>query len=220
MENKKAILLLSGGIDSTTLLAKLKQDGYNIIAVSFSYGQKHLIEIEFAKRNAQKYGVAMHKIIELNPIQFAISALVNDDKKISTYENGCLPKGTENTYVPFRNLVFLSQALSLAETLGVNEVFVAFNKDDSKNFWDCRAKFIQNLNVVARQGSAIQIKAPFIRLSKAEVIVLSQKLGVLLAQTISCYQPKGTTECGICLSCVTKLNAINEMCKYPESNNL
>lgn len=201
MESKRAILLLSGGIDSTTLMAKLAEEDYEITALSFLYGQKHQIELEFARINAIKYGVSDHRIMELNTQQFEKSALVNEGKKISTYENIDLPSGEVNVYVPFRNLVFLGHALSLAETMEIREVFVAFNKDDSVNFWDCRVDFIRLMNAVASQGSGIEIKAPFINLSKTEVVSLAQKLRVSLDQTISCYQPEGNKACGICLSC-------------------
>lgn len=209
MENKRVILLLSGGIDSTTLLAKLTHEGYDVTALSFSYGQKHRVELEFASRNAKKYGVVKHVVMDLDARQFGKSALVNEEKNIATYENGPLPEGEVNVYVPFRNLVFTSHAFSLAETLNISEIFVAFNKDDSINFWDCRPAFIHALNAVSRQGSSIEVKAPFIELSKTEVVLLAQKLGVVLDQTISCYQPVAYQECGICLSCRIRQLAIN-----------
>jgi hypothetical protein len=134
MENKRAILLLSGGIDSTTLLAKLSSENYDVIAVSFHYGQKHGIELNYAKKNAEKYDVKKHHIIELDKMLFKSSALVNREIDIATYENNELPKGQVNAYVPFRNLLFISTALSLAETMKIDEVYLAFNSDDSCNF--------------------------------------------------------------------------------------
>lgn len=209
MENKKAILLLSGGIDSTTLLAQLTQTGYEVTTLSFSYGQKHAVELEFARRNAEKYGVVSHMIMDLTPQQFGKSALVNKEKSIETYENGNLPQGEVNAYVPFRNLVFISHALSLAETSGINDVFVAFNKDDSTNFWDCRPGFVQALNAVSKQGGLIEIHAPFIQLSKTEVVQLARRLEVALDQTFSCYQPVAYRECGVCLSCRMRAVSMN-----------
>lgn len=208
MGNKRAILLLSGGIDSTTLLAKLSSENYEVIAVSFHYGQKHGIELNYAKRNAEKYGVKYHQIIELDKILFNSSALVNQEIDITTYENDELPEGQVNAYVPFRNLLFISTALSLAESMKIDEVFLAFNSDDNANFWDCRTDFVEKINTITTSNTSIQIKTPFINLSKTEIVKLARKLNVDLNNTITCYQPNETTECGVCLSCVTKQKAI------------
>jgi len=148
MENKRAMLLLSGGIDSTTLLAKLSSENYEVIAVSFHYGQKHGIELNYAKKNAEKYGVKYHQIIELDKILFNSSALVNQEIDITTYENDELPEGQVNAYVPFRNLLYISTALSLAESMKIDEVFLAFNSDDNANFWDCRTDFVEKINAI------------------------------------------------------------------------
>jgi 7-cyano-7-deazaguanine synthase len=208
MENKQAILLLSGGIDSTTLLAKLTSENYEVVAVSFHYGQKHEIELSYAKKNAEKYCVKKHLVIELDKTIFKSSALVNDKIAIATYESKELPEGEVNAYVPFRNLVFISTALSLAESMKVNEVFLAFNSDDNTNFWDCRIDFVKKINAIATSNTLIQIKTPFINLSKTEVVKLARQLNFDLNNTITCYQPKELTECGVCLSCVTKKKAI------------
>lgn len=208
MGNKRVILLLSGGIDSTTLLAKLSSENYEVIAVSFHYGQKHGIELNYAKRNAEKYGVKYHQIIELDKILFNSSALVNQEIDITTYENDELPEGQVNAYVPFRNLLFISTALSLAESMKIDEVFLAFNSDDNANFWDCRNDFVEKINAIATSNTSIQIKTPFINLSKTEIVKLARQLNVDLNNTITCYQPIEATECGICLSCVTKQKAI------------
>lgn len=208
MGNKRAILLLSGGIDSTTLLAKLSSENYDVIAVSFHYGQKHGIELNYAKKNAEKYDVKKHHIIELDKMLFKSSALVNREIDIATYENNELPKGQVNAYVPFRNLLFISTALSLAETMKIDEVYLAFNSDDSCNFWDCKTDFVEKINAIAISNSSIQIKTPFINFSKIEIIKLAQRLNVDLKSTITCYQPNEATECGVCLSCVTKRKAL------------
>lgn len=208
MENKRAILLLSGGIDSTTLLAKLSNEGYEIVAVSFQYGQKHEVELNYAKRNVQKYEVCQHHIIKLDKVLFNSSALINEEIAVSRYEDKKIPKGKVNVYVPFRNLLFLSTTLSLAETMQIHQVFIAVNKDDATNFWDCKADFIKKINAIAHLNKSIQVKTPFINLSKSAVVKLSHQLGVDLKQTISCYQPNGEDECGKCLSCITKLSAI------------
>ena len=208
MGNKRAILLLSGGIDSTTLLAKVSSQNYEVIAVSFHYGQKHEIEINYAKKNAEIYGVKKHHIIEFDKILFKSSALINREIAVTTYENNDLPEGHVNAYVPFRNLLFISTALSLAETLQIKEIYLAINFDDNVNFWDCRMDFVEKINAIATSNSSIQIKTPFINLSKTEVVKLARQLNVDLNNTITCYQPNEATECGICLSCVTKQKAL------------
>lgn len=204
MKNKQVILLLSGGIDSTTLLAKLKKEDYEVVAISFSYGQKHEIELAYAKKNAEKYNVKDHRIIKIENSLFNSSALVNPEIQISRYKNETIPEGKVNTYVPFRNLLFTSTALSLAETLDIKEIYLAFNQDDSRNFWDCTPYFLDKINSICSIDSEITIKAPFIELTKIEVIELAKELHVNLENTISCYQPSDGSECGECLSCVTK----------------
>lgn len=211
MENKRAVLLLSGGIDSTTLLAKLSNENYDVIAVSFNYGQKHEIELNYAKKNALKYSVKKHQIIELDSTLFNSSALVNGEIDITTYANNKLPEGQVNAYVPFRNLLFISTALSLAETMQVKEVYLAFNSDDNANFWDCRSDFVEKINAITTLNSSIQIKTPFINFSKSEVVKLARQLNVDLNNTITCYQPIEAIECGVCLSCLTKLDALNKL---------
>lgn len=206
--NKTVILLLSGGIDSSVLLAKLTNEGYSVMALSFDYGQKHRIELTFAKGNAMKYGVKSHKIITLDSQLFKSSALVNAEMAVSSYESTDLPLGNVNTYVPFRNLMFISTALSLAENLNIHEIYIAVNKDDHNNFWDCKKDFIKHINQIAKLNTAIQIHTPFIDLTKKEIIRLAKQLDVNLAETITCYQPNGKKECGQCLSCRTKQNAM------------
>lgn len=208
MANKRAILLLSGGIDSTTLLAKLSSENYDVIAISFDYGQKNRIELNYAKINAEKYGVKKHHIIELDKMLFNSSALVNQEIDILTYENNEFPEGQVNAYVPFRNLLFISTALSFAETMKTNEVYLAFNSDDNTNFWDCRSDFVEKINAIAASNTSIQIKTPFINLSKTEVVKLARQFNIDLNNTITCYQPNDVTECGVCLSCVTKTHAL------------
>ena len=208
MGKNKVILLLSGGIDSTTLLAKLKAEGKEVLAISFFYEQKHAIELEYAKENGKKYNVFEHKTIQLDSQLFSSSALVNDNEQLSTYENEIKPVGQENAYVPYRNLVFLSLALSLAETKNINDIYVAFNNDDSVNFWDCTTTFLSQLNTISN-NSKTKVHAPLINLSKKEVVLLAKKLNVNLEETISCYQPSENNECGKCLSCLVKSEALN-----------
>lgn len=208
MENNRAILLLSGGIDSTTLLAKLAHEEYEVTAISFNYGQKHLVELNYARLNAAKYMVKEHYIVELDQTLFASSALVNKNMHVTTYENEDLPKGEVNAYVPFRNLIFISNALSLAQSLQINQVHLAVNGDDRINFWDCTSNFIEHVNEIAALNSSIEIKTPFINLSKTDVLKMAYSLKVDLNNTITCYQPNQEAECGNCLSCITKQNAL------------
>lgn len=210
MGSKQAILLLSGGIDSTTLLAKLSNEGFEVVAVSFHYGQKHSIELNYAKQNAQKYGVKNHIIVELDKNLFISSALVNPELNIGEYKNNKLPNGHVNAYVPFRNMLFISNALSLAETMSINEIYVAFNSDDNHSFWDCKPDFIKKLNSIAGANTSIKIKTPFINLTKGEVVKLAHSFKIDLKNTITCYQPNESTECGVCLSCITKKKAIRD----------
>ena len=208
MENKCVILLLSGGIDSTTLLAKLSSDGFNVIAVSFDYEQKHRIELRYAKENARKYNVKTHEIIKLDKNIFASSALVNNGIDVAGYKKGELPLGIVNTYVPYRNLIFISNALSIAETRGIKDIYLAFNSDDQNNYWDCSMEFLQTINAISGPMNKIQVKAPFIQKSKSEVIQLAKELQVNLNETITCYQPQESQECGQCLSCLSKQQAL------------
>lgn len=201
-------MLLSGGIDSTTLLAKLSGESYEIVAISFQYGQKHEIELTYARMNAEKYGVAKHHIIQLDEMLFKSSALVNTAIDIEPYKDKNSGCNHVNAYVPFRNLVFISMALSLAESVNINEVYLAVNSDDNANFWDCRTDFIQKINGITGLNTSIQIKTPFISLSKTEVVKLARELNVDLDNTITCYQPVNEVECGVCLSCMTRQTAI------------
>ena len=208
---KQALLLLSGGIDSATLLAKLKSEGYQITALSFHYGQKHSVELNYAKELANKYEVKEHLILDIPNESFSGSALVNktiNPTKFNDYKN--LPTEEVNSYVPFRNIIFLSFALSIAESRNIHEIFIAVNKEDAINYWDCSVEFIEKMNIISKMNTSISIESPFINLSKKEVVLLGKNLGVDFNQTISCYQPIDGVECGSCLSCIIKKEAINE----------
>jgi len=208
---KQALLLLSGGIDSATLLAKLKSEGYQITALSFHYGQKHSVELNYAKELANKYELKEHLILDIPNESFSGSALVNktiNPTKFNDYKN--LPTEEVNSYVPFRNIIFLSFALSIAESRNIHEIFIAVNKEDAINYWDCSVEFIEKMNIISKMNTSISIESPFINLSKKEVVLLGKNLGVDFNQTISCYQPIDGVECGSCLSCIIKKEALNE----------
>ena len=215
MVNKQGIILLSGGLDSTVLLAQLRSQGYHVHALSFNYGQRHLVELDFAKINATKYGVLSHKVVALdNQLFNRKSSLTNKDIKVSAYTREDLPEGVTDAYVPFRNTLFLANAVGYAEAIACPEVFVAFNKDDSKNFPDCTESFVTGFNnLIDAQYSDTQYRviAPFLNKSKAEIVQLSKRLDVDISQTLTCYSPNGKEECGVCLSCVTKRKALAQV---------
>jgi len=203
--NKKAIILLSGGLDSVTVLAMAKQQGYSIYALSFDYGQKHNIELESAKRIAQAYQVQEHRIINLGLGEIGGSALTDDNLSVPTTEQAGIPV----TYVPARNTVFLSFALGWAEVLQAQDIFIGVNAVDYSGYPDCRPEFIQAFQTLANvatkagvEGQKITIKAPLIDLSKGDIIQKGTALGVDYAATISCYTANKAGEaCGECDSC-------------------
>ena len=208
--NKRSIILLSGGIDSTVLLAKLKKESHNLIALSFSYGQKHEIELDYAKETVKKYEIKEHLILELPKVSFSSSALVNEKLNTSKYKaKKDIPISTVNSYVPYRNMIFLSFALSVAENLDIDKIFIGVNKDDALNYWDCTATFVEKINGLASLSSKVSVEAPFLNSTKREVIKLGNILDVNFNNTISCYNPIDKKECGSCLSCLVKKDALD-----------
>ncbi len=206
----KAIILLSGGLDSITILALAKQQGYSCYALSFEYGQKHNAELEAAKKIAQKYDVIEHKIIKLDMGAIGGSALT--DNKINVPES--LQNGIPVTYVPARNTVFLALALGWAEVIGAKAIFIGVNAVDYSGYPDCRPEFIDAFQKLAQvatkagvEGEEIAIITPLISFSKAEIIKKGINLGVNYAETVSCYSAdeKGRA-CGKCDAC--RLRAI------------
>lgn len=211
------LLLLSGGIDSTTLLAELSSQNNKIHALSFDYGQRHLEELNFAKLNAALYGVSFHHIIKiyLGPVSSS-NLLTNHQIAPINYTETPLEIGQNESYVPGRNLIMLSHAGAYAEAAGLNDIYFAANADDGQYFPDCRKEFINALNQVwnvCPNTSNIMVHTPYIHLSKLDVIQKSISLGVNLQQTLSCYTPIGNKECGICQSCILKQEAIKKVLK-------
>ncbi len=205
---EKAIILLSGGIDSSTLLAKMAFEKYEITAVSFLYNQKNNIEIEYAKKNAKKYNVLEHFIFDLPQYSFGKSSLVNRNIPISKVNVKNENSQKVNSYVPFRNMIFLSFALSTAEMLNIQKIFFAINLDDFQNYWDCSQDFVNQVNKLSKLNTLIEIITPFINMTKKDIIILANKLNLDLSDTISCYAPIKGKECGECLSCKIKKDAI------------
>jgi len=201
----KAIILLSGGLDSITILALAKQQGYSCYALSFEYGQKHNAELEAARKIAQQYDVIEHKIIKLDMGEIGGSALTDD--KINVPES--LQNGIPVTYVPARNTVFLALALGWAEVINAKAIFIGVNAVDYSGYPDCRPDFLDSFaNTVALgtkagvEGAGFEVVAPLLRMNKSEIIRLGLSLGVDYAMTRSCYDPKDDgTPCGHCDSC-------------------
>lgn len=202
---KKAVVLLSGGLDSTTCLALAKSQGYLCYGLSFSYGQKHSAELLAAMRIAQHMG-AEHKIVKLDVDLFAGSALTDKNIEVPDFqESDVIPV----TYVPARNTIFLSMALGFAESIGARDLFIGVSSIDYSHYPDCRPEFIQAFQTLANlatkasvEGDSCIIHAPLQHLSKVQTIQLGMQLGVNYALTVSCYQANDTGEaCGHCDSC-------------------
>ena len=221
MENaaKKAVVLLSGGLDSATVLAIARCQGYEPYALSFSYGQRHIWELEAAARVAASIGAADHKVAKIDLRIFGGSALTADiavPKGRGMEEMG---RGIPITYVPARNTIFLSFALAWAEVLGSSDIFIGVNALDYSGYPDCRPEFIEAFekmaNLATKAGveghQALKIHTPLIAMSKAEIIAKGMELGVDYALTSSCYDPTATGEpCGQCDSCLLRQKGFRE----------
>lgn len=202
---KKAIILLSGGLDSVTTLAIARQKGYDCYAISFDYGQKHKSELVFAQRISQQYGVIEHKIVTLGMGSIGGSALTDSTINVPDH----LEPGIPVTYVPARNTVFLSMALGWAEVLGAHDLFIGVNAVDYSGYPDCRPEFIeafQNLANLATkagvEGERFTIHTPLINLSKSEIILKGIEIGVDYSKTVSCYSAdESGAACGVCDAC-------------------
>jgi len=203
--SKKAVVLVSGGLDSATVLAIAKERGYACHAISFDYGQRHRCELEAARQVARAAGVVAHKRITLNLDEIGGSALT--DPAIAVPEQP--GEGIPVTYVPARNTVFLSLALGWAEVLDADVIFVGVNAVDYSGYPDCRPAFIEAFNRLSAvatkrgvEGRPIRIEAPLIHMSKAEIIREGSRLGVDYGLTVSCYNPDAECRaCGRCDAC-------------------
>jgi len=204
-EQKSCVVLLSGGLDSVTVLAIARSLGYACYALSFAYGQRHSAELEAAKKLAQRYQLEDHLILNIDLGRMGGSALT--DTSIDVPEQG--GEGIPITYVPARNTVFLSYALGWAEVLHANSIFVGVNAVDYSGYPDCRPEYIEAFQAMARlatkagvEGQEISIETPLIRMSKAEIIQAGTRLGVDYSLTVSCYQADSEGRaCGVCESC-------------------
>ncbi|MEJ7604489.1 MAG: 7-cyano-7-deazaguanine synthase QueC [Kofleriaceae bacterium] len=206
----RAVVLLSGGLDSTTALAIARADHHDCYALTVRYGQLHVVELEAAARVAQALGAIEHRVVEVDLSPLAASALTTVGTAIpkdrSLADIG-VPGDVPSTYVPARNTVLLSLALAWAETLESRDLYIGVNVLDASGYPDCRPAFVrafEALAQVATRSGGFRIHAPLIELTKAQIIELGHSLGVDYAMTHSCYDPIGDRACGRCDACVLR----------------
>ena len=214
-----AVLLLSGGLDSTTLLAHALNEGLDVHAMTFRYGQRHSIEVAAARRVAESYGIGDHVIVDIDLRTFGGSALTSDVEVPKDRDVGVESDEIPITYVPARNTIFLSFALAWAEVLGAGDIFIGVNALDYSGYPDCRPEYISAFehmaNLATRGGvdgsNRVRIRAPFIDLSKAEIIRRGLELGVDYGITQSCYDPSSDgLACGHCDACQLRLKGFRD----------
>jgi 7-cyano-7-deazaguanine synthase len=217
--SKRAVVLLSGGVDSTTALAMAKQQGYELYALSFRYGQRHGIELESAERVASALRVARHLILNIDLGSIGGSALTDQIDVPKDRANLNTSVEIPVTYVPARNTIFLSFALGWAEVLGAQDIFIGVNALDYSGYPDCRPEYIeafeQMASLATRAGvegrSNVRIRAPLVQMSKAQIIKAGLELGLDYSLTHSCYDPApGGLACGSCDSCLLRLKGFAE----------
>ena len=214
----KAVVLLSGGLDSTTTLAIAKADGFACYALTMQYGQRHAIEIDAARQIAQRFGVVQHVVMPIELRQFGGSALTSDVPVPKDRTLEAMSHGIPVTYVPARNTIFLSFALAWAEVLGAYDIFLGVNALDYSGYPDCRPEYIAAFEKLAAlatkagvEGRAFKIHTPLIHLTKAEIIRRGLELGVDFALTTSCYDPTPAgLACGRCDACLLRLKGFAE----------
>jgi len=214
-----AVLLLSGGLDSTTLLALATKEGYEINALTFRYGQRHGVEIDRARRIADHYQVARHVVADIDLRQFGGSALTSDIEVPKDRSADDLTHGIPITYVPARNTIFLSFALAWAEVLNATDIFIGVNALDYSGYPDCRPEYIRAYesmaNLATRAGvegtSRMNIRTPLMQLSKKEIIELGLSMDVDYSVTSSCYDPAPDgSACGHCDACQLRLRGFEQ----------
>ena len=217
--SKRAVVLASGGLDSTTIMAIAKHEGYDIYALSFDYGQRHKLELEAAKTVAGYFGAKKHLILRLDLDAIGGSALTDDipvphERGLNEIGSGPIPI----TYVPARNTVFLSYALAWAEVLDATDIFIGVNAVDFSGYPDCRPEYIEAFQKMANlatkagvEGNSVTIHTPIINMTKAQIIKKGVSLGVDYGITHSCYNPTGDGKpCGRCDSCLLRKKGFEE----------
>jgi len=233
---RPAVVLLSGGLDSATILSMSVRDGFQPYAISFRYGQRHQAELERARRMAALMNVVQHTVIDFNLGIFGGSALTDDRLAVPKHDSvEAIGNHIPVTYVPARNTIFLSFALSWAEAIGASDIFIGVNALDYSGYPDCRPEYIaayeQMANLATKSGtdyakiglgSPIRIRTPLIAMTKAEIIRIGLDLGVDYSQTLSCYDPiDSELACGHCDACLLRLrgfaqNGIPDPARYAE----
>lgn len=212
---KKAVILYSGGLDSTTCLAIARTEGFEPYAISFAYGQRHRLELEFAKANARPMGAKEHLVVEFDLRKMGGSALTSDIAVPKEGVGDYIPV----TYVPARNTIFLSFALGWAEVLGAFDIFIGVNALDYSGYPDCRPEYIAAFETMANLATKagvegegrFMVHTPLIRLTKAEIIGKGLSLGVDYSRTLSCYDPTPEgVACGLCDSCRLRQKGFTE----------
>lgn len=216
---KRAICLLSGGLDSTTCLAIARSNGYECYCLSFDYGQRHRIELDAAARAAQSLGAREHRVAKIDLRVFGGSALTADIAVPKDRESNAMASGVPVTYVPARNTIFLSFALAYAEVVEASDIFIGVNAIDYSGYPDCRPEFIHAFeamaNLATKAGAEgktkLAIQTPLIAMSKADIVRKAAQLGVDLALTFSCYDPDSQgNPCGHCDSCLLRQKGFAE----------
>lgn len=218
-DKPKAVVLLSGGLDSSTVLAIADSEGYQCYCLSFIYGQKQAIEMERAKANAARFGIREHLILNIDLDKIGGSALTTDLEIPKGRTSSEMDSSIPATYVPGRNTIFLSYATAWAEVIGSWDIFIGINSLDFSGYPDCRPEFLQAFQTVTRlatqagteQGKTFTIHAPLMHLTKKEIILKGTSLGVNYADTHSCYDPdEQGRACGACDSCILRLKGFAE----------
>jgi 7-cyano-7-deazaguanine synthase len=216
---RPAVLLLSGGLDSTTMLALAVQQGFDVHAMTFRYGQRHSSEIDAARRVARAYGVRDHVVADIDLRTFGGSALTADIDVPKDRTDAAISHGIPITYVPARNTIFLSFCLAWAEVLGASDIFIGVNALDYSGYPDCRPEYVQAFqamaNLATRGGvegtTPICIQTPLLHMTKREIVQLGLSLGVDYAMTLSCYDPSPSgVACGHCDACHLRLRGFSE----------
>ena len=214
-KSNKALVLLSGGLDSSVVLSVCQDKGYDIYAISFDYGQRHKVELEYAKFQATFFNCISHEVFKME--FYGGSALTDDIKVPRNRDSHSMSKDIPVTYVPSRNIVFLSFASGYAECHDIDNIFIGVNAIDYSGYPDCRKNFIDNFEKLINkstkkglEGSKFKINTPLINLSKKDIIKLGHKNGVDFSMTSSCYSPKLKKNCGVCDSCLLRKQGFEE----------
>jgi 7-cyano-7-deazaguanine synthase len=218
MTPRTAVVLLSGGMDSATTAAIAQRDGFAVYALSVRYGQRHAVELEAARRVAERLGIRRHVVIELDLRAFGGSALTSDAPVPKDTPLAAIGARIPATYVPARNTIFLSLALAWAESLGARDIFIGANALDYSGYPDCRPEYLEAFARMADlatragvEGARVIIHAPLLRLTKREIVALGLSLGLDYALTSTCYDPAPDgAACGRCEACLLRLRGFEE----------